>query len=321
MDPFILNRDAILQHKRLTFVGEEFVPIEKHLDSIENYINVCFVDEGIEVIQHGRVVALRSTDRNRLSSAFKAALYLGKYDDMDNKKRFLTKMMASSHSYEPIRGESILFLYIGVGKPVYDHLITHSVGRYTRIAGGQRANLPWGYEVPTEARNKQYFVDLNLPRIEEVIQTTKGLNEDTEREQIQAMRSSLPVGYIMPPYLLEFSEESLVHLFEKRIFEKGAQGATVDIVDDMWRCCISIDSEKWQYVYDYHGPHVKGWSQAMRKLRDKDYSVGELMDIGMEAGVLDIQVDGEYSLNDIKLYDLIMNTVGKPPKSMWEKTV
>jgi hypothetical protein len=317
MEHFRLNKELILKHERTYFLTD-LIPIENYLDEIEKFINLCFTSQGERVVQSGRVIALRATDKHRLSSAFKSGIYLGNYHDLDNVDRFLSKMVKAGHSYEPIRGETILFLFIGVGKPVYDHLVTYSVGRYTRIAGGQRANKPWGYEVPVEARNKELYIKMNIPRIREVVEYITRTEENPVPEQIQAMRSSLPVGYIMPPFLMEFSEEALIkNVFTQRLFEKGAQGATVDVVNDMWNAVLELDPEKWETLYDYHGPHIVGWKKAMRTLRDKNYTIEEILakaevPFEKEGDQLRIPVG-------VNLYQLLMETVGKLPPSMWDK--
>lgn len=274
-----------------------------------------FVASGHQPIQHGRVVALRITDVGRLSSAFKAATYLGKYDDMANVSRFLTKMIAAGHSYEPIRGETVLFLYLGVGKPNYDHIITYSVGRTTRIAGGQRANLPWGFEVATETKDRERHLTNGTRAVREVIEVVKGLDEETDKEQMQAERNQLPVGFIMPPFLFEFSEEALVHIFTQRLWEPGAQGATVELVMDMWNCVHEFDPEKWDQIFEYHGPHTQRWAKAMRTLRDKGNSLVGLME---KAG-MEITPESIMRQANLPLYDLTIRTVGKLPPSMWDK--
>ncbi|WP_206885479.1 hypothetical protein [Alicyclobacillus mali (ex Roth et al. 2021)] len=302
---FELDRSAILEHPRLRFLTD-LVPVHEHLDNIEKFIRICFEEQGWRVAQAGRVVALRATDQDRLSSAFKASLYLGKYNDMANRDRFLRSMVAAGHSYEPIRGETVLFLYIGVAKPVYDHLITYTVGRPTRIAGGQRANVPWGFELPVEARHPEEYEE-ELERIREVIRLAK----QERTEQMQAARAKLPVGYIMPPFLLEFSEEALIkHVFRQRLFERGAQGATVEVVSDMLKACLAIDEEKWTFLIDYHGPHIQQWQKAMRTLRKERLSLRQLA--AME------NLSPEEAL-DADLYDLLMATVGKLPPSMWDR--
>ena len=124
---FQLNREVILSQPRLKFL-HDVVPIDEHLTNIEQFINACYVEEGWNVQQHGRVVVLRATDEDRLSSAFKASLYLGKYADMANTNRFLKNMVAAGHSYEPI-GENVLFLFIGALEPQQSQLVDLRSGR------------------------------------------------------------------------------------------------------------------------------------------------------------------------------------------------
>lgn len=302
---FELDSEVILNHPRLQFLTD-VVPVEEHLANIERFVNECYVADGWTVKQHGRVLALRASDESRLSSAFKASLYLGKYKDMANTERFMKSMVSAGHSYEPIRGETVLFLFIGIGKPVYDHLVTYTVGRPTRIAGGQRANVPWGFELPVEAKNPNEYEE-ELERIRTVIRLAK----QDRAEQMQAARAKLPVGYIMPPFLMEFSEEALIKsVFRQRLFEKGAQGATVEVASDMLNCCLAIDREKWEVLIDYHGPHIAQWEKAMRTLRKDRLTFSDL------ATLAGVSIEEAMTTN---LYDLLIATVGKLPPSMWEK--
>lgn len=330
---FVLNKEAIYNHPRVHLI-RDVLPIDEYLDDIEKAIQFCYDNPPFsDVVQHGRVIALRATDYNRLSSAFKAALYLGKYNDMNNTERFLNKMVKAHHSYEPIRGENILFLFIGVGKPVYDHLVTYTVGRPTRIAGGQRANLPWGFEAPTELRqgaSSDLFIEEGIERVKRIVQIVKGVDKEISKQQMQVARSLLPVGYIMPPFLMEFSEEALVkHVFKQRIWENGAQGATVDIVSDMWKCVMDLDPEKWSTLFDYHGPHIARWEKAIRTIRDKEITVKDLMQAVYKYKELSSIHDAENDTNkeqkkhdeleSMALYDVLVNVYGKLPPSMWEK--
>lgn len=325
--PFKLDRSQLLQNNR-TILGDW---IEKDLSLLEQALEQLSVNvPHSKIVQHGRVIALRHTDTDRIYSAFKAALYLGKYNDMDNTERFLTKMVKSHHSYEPIRGENVLFLFIATGKPVYDHMTTYTVGRPTRIAGGQRANLPWGIEIPTEMKDREGYIQRNMQRVKDVINLTgKGNEKPEHREQLQAARSELPVGYIMPPFLLEFSEEALIKsVLRQRLWEQGAQGATVDIVNDMWECLLQLDQEKWSTLEDYHGQETIKWEKAMRTLRDKKYTITDFIDLCIEKGLIPESNLGVYSgedgdtaydLEHTNLYDLLMATVGKLPPTMWDK--
>lgn len=323
----IIDMGEIMKTGRV-YLGQWATPMLEQLDESLRHLEAR-VD--VPIVQRGRVLAIRSTDWGRVYSAFKAALYLGKYDEMDNRRRFLSKMVKAHHSYEPIRGESIMFLFVGVGKPVYDHLVTHSVGRTARIAGGQRANVPWGFEVPVEAKQPELYLKHAMPIIENFATTTQligGEDNPLFREQMQAARSILPVGYIMPPFLLEFSEEALAKtVFPQRLWHAGAQGATVDVVADMLECCKTIDAEKWAVLEDYHGPHILAWEKAMRTLRDKEMTIGDLLDACKDAARLggqykslgEMHHNGYLDLWEVDLYELLMETVGKMPKTMWER--
>ncbi|WP_134682541.1 hypothetical protein [Brevibacillus migulae] len=299
---FQIDPYNILANKRVTlcdWVWDEVYEIEKALQYLEQ-------ETGTKVVQSGRVIAVRSTDVDRLYSSFKSSIYMSKYKDMDNRRRFLDQMVKQGHSYEPIRGESILFLYVGVGKPVYDHLTTYTVGRPTRIAAGQRANLPWGYEVPAGAKDPSQSSHEGMEAVNNVIRKIRREGDNISPERLEDARSLLPVGYVMPPFLLEYSEEALIKtVFTQRLFERGAQGATVEIVDDMWRCCLKIDKEKWEYLYDYHGPHIHLWTKAMRALRDKSFTYEQLTSRAKEPWE--------------SLYELIMQTVGKEGRTMWDR--
>lgn len=322
---FKLDRSQLTKNNR-TILGDW---TEKDLSQLETALEQLSQNiPETQIVQHGRVLVLRATDTNRLYSAFKAALYLGKYNDMGNQDRFLTKMVKSHHSYEPIRGENVLFLFIGVGKPVYDHMTTYTVGRPTRIAGGQRANLPWGIEIPMEMKDREGYITRNMQRVKQVINLTgKGDEKPEQREQLQAARSELPVGYIMPPFLLEFSEEALIKsVLRQRLWEQGAQGATVDIVNDMWNCLLQLDKEKWEFLEGYHGQDTIKWEKAMRTLKEKNYTVTDFIDLCIEGGLIpevDLEDEEEngkaYDLENANLYDLLVATVGKLPPTMWDK--
>lgn len=205
------------------------------LDTLETAIDKTFDSP----VQRGRVIALRHTDRGGKSSAFSAALYLGKYGDVGNRKR-LWGMFDAGHSFEPVRGESISFLYIGVGKPTYDHLTTYTI-RQRRVCGGMRANPPWGFTVPHEAKNTEAFVSA----LSSMVGNYERMVE--AGEQPQAARAILPANIILPPFQLDFSEETLAkNIFKQRIWQAGAQGETREIAEDMLACCKVIDPEKWE---------------------------------------------------------------------------
>ncbi|MZP28660.1 hypothetical protein GTO91_02865 [Heliobacterium undosum] len=276
------------------------------LRNLEQFINENYVKEGCKPVQHGRVIALRSTDKGRKSSAFASALYLGKYDDMGNTDRFLNGMVKAGHSYEPIRGETVTFLFIGVSKTVYDHLITYTL-RNRRIAGGFRANKPWGYVIPYEARDPWLYHGM----MEEQLARCKQMKKDHPREPLQAIRSLYPMGVMMPPFMLDFSEEALVkHVFKQRIWERGAQEDTHDVVTSMFETVRAMDPLKWDTLKEHHGPHMEGHNRAMRKLREKRPTLRDL---------ISQKENAQADLMDLDVYELLMDTVGKLPKTMWDK--
>lgn len=285
------------------------------IHNIERFINENFVEEGWTPVQHGRVIVLRHTDRNRKSSAFSSALYMGKYSDMGNTQRFLNGMVKAGHSYEPIRGESVSFLFIGVSKPVYDHLTTYTI-RQRRVAGGLRANEPWGFVVPYEARDREAYVEVyreQLDRCQRLIRRAETEKDEGKRnEQLQAVRSLYPTGVILPPFQLDFSEEALVkNIFRQRVWERGAQGETVHVVHDMYEAVKRLDPEKWAFLEEYHGAHIAGHNRAMRQLRDKRPTLGDLLDrYGFDTAA---------DIRKLDVYDFLMSTVGRMSRSMWDK--
>ncbi|HBC93746.1 MAG TPA: hypothetical protein DCZ10_12850 [Pelotomaculum sp.] len=309
--PFRINKEKLMLTGRV-ILGEW---VEKDLNDLSDSISMLAGLTGNIPIQRGRVIVIRQTDQERLFSAFKSSLYHSKYNDMCNINRFLSKIVPSHHSYEPIRGENILFLFIGVGKPVYDNLITFSVGRPTRIAGGLRHSLPWGIEVPVETEDREAYLVRNMQRVRKVINLTSKWNQEPEvKKELEIARSELPVGYIMPPFIFEFSEETLVkNVFKQRLWEQGAhERTTFDIVKDMWDCCLALDEEKFNILSDYHGPQTVAWEKAMRTLRDKNLTLKELLNLDnsfySEREDTNITVDGS-----INVYDLLMSTLGSLP--------
>ncbi|MBC9786487.1 FAD-dependent thymidylate synthase [Heliobacterium chlorum] len=299
---FSIDLNPICWNERVHLEPERI----KDIRQIEHFINENYVEQGFTPIQHGRVIALRSTDKAGQSSAFASALYLGKYDDMGNTNRFLNGMVKAGHSYEPIRGETVTFLYIGVSKTAYDHLITYTI-RNRRIAGGFRANKPWGLVVPNEAKDPWIYHRM----MEEQLARCERLRKEHPEESLQAIRSLYPMGVMMPPFMLDFSEEALVkNVFKQRIWERGAQGETRDIVNSMFEAVSALDPQKWDTLREYHGLHIEGHNRAMRKLREQRPTLRQLVAKNNNA-----QAD----IMDLDVYELLMDTVGKLPKTMWDK--
>lgn len=206
-------------------------------------------ETGFAPVQRGRVVVLRQTDVQRRFSSFKAALYHGNYHDMDNGERLLKEILPRHHSTESLRGESILFLFVGVSKTVYDALTTHCAGRQARICGGSRHTVPWGIEVPVKAANAPAFAERNMTRVERANALFEKRRQGAQvAGELEEAYQELPVCYLMPPFLLEFSEEALVkNVFRQRLWEPGAQYRDYyPVVRDMWSCCMALDAEKFE---------------------------------------------------------------------------
>lgn len=242
---------------------------------------VAFLSEGTgcKPVQRGRVIALRHTDTKGLFSAFKAALYHARYSDAANTDRFCRRIAAAHQSYEAIRGESVMFLFVGVGKTVYDALAMFGQGRLARISGGFHHSLPWGVEVPVQAQDRGAFVRRTMPAVEHVVELAEQCRSHPEAARALAeARYELPLCYLVPPFVMEFTEEALMtKVFPQRLWEKGvAQRDSGSVVEEMWECCCALD-DKFQRLYDENGPHVHQWADSMRAMRDGGLSAEELI--------------------------------------------
>lgn len=222
-------------------------------------------------VQRGRVIALRYTDDQELFSAFKTSLYHGRYDDAGNTGRFVSRMVSKHQSLEPIRGESVLFLFVGVSKSVYDALTTFGHGKLTRISGGFHHTVPWGVETPVFSDDPIGFMDRNMARVSKVAElATKGRLSVEERRKLNEARYELPYCYIVPPFAMEFSVEALAtKVFPQRLWEPGvAERDSGVVVQDMWDCCCAFDLQRFRDLREYYGPQVNDWQDAVRNLRD-----------------------------------------------------
>lgn len=211
----------------------------------------------------------RYSDPDRKSLARSAALYLGKADT-DNIKRPL-QIMANDHTLEIFRGESADFIFYMTPKQVYDHLVTYKTCNM-RVAGGNRALISKSYTAPVDRMK-------DPQRVEEELQVAMDRYwRLAETETPQVARSIMPVNADMEPFRLQFNFQTLIQaLFPQRIFDLGAQGLTVEVVQGMWNLVYVVDPELWGQVYELYGPHAKDWKMAQRKLRKAGTSVGEFV--------------------------------------------
>lgn len=254
---------------------------QEPLEELSEAVSVLSERAGCRPVQRGRVIALRHTDTDGLFSAFKASLYHARYSDAANTDRFCQRIAAAHQSYEAIRGESVMFLFVGVGKTVYDALAMFGQGRLARISGGFHHSLPWGVEVPVQAEDRGSFVRRAMPAVERVVELAEKSQSHPEVGRALAeARYELPLCYLVPPFVMEFSEEALMtKVFPQRLWEKGvAQRDSGSVVGEMWECCCALD-DKFQRLYDLNGPHVHQWADSMRAVRDSGLTASELVSL------------------------------------------
>ncbi|RDB64427.1 hypothetical protein C1878_00800 [Gordonibacter sp. 28C] len=300
---FSIDRAALLKTGKV----ELGLWTDAYIDALSNSLDNLSILTGCEPLQKGRVIAVRQTDQGRLFSAFKSSLYHGKYDDMQNIDRFLTKIVPAHHSYEPIRGETILFLFVGVSKLVYDNLVTFTSGRPSRIAGGRHHTVPWGIEAPCKLAKDDVYIRENMQRVQNVVDLMQSgdLTKD-KKIRLEMAINELPVNHIMAPFMLEFSEETLVtKVFKQRLWERAShKRASFDIVRNMWECCLELDAAKYQTLYDYHGPQNTIWTDLMRTLRNEQTTLYDLL---VKQDIPSTVENGTISADcSLKVYELLM---------------
>lgn len=200
----------------------------------------------------------RYSDPGRLNAARNAAIYLGK-SDRDNVRRPLS-IIKKGHVPEIFRGEMVEFEFIDVSKEVYDHLTTYTT-RNMRVAGGNRALTSDDYELPSDKVNDiervQQYVEMSMDNYRMLL----------EHETPQVARSAMPVAAKMNPFVLQFNFVTLMQsVFPQRLWEMGAQGNTVNVVNEMWRQVHSVDPELWNAVYEAFGTPAVTWKEAKKRM-------------------------------------------------------
>lgn len=205
----------------------------------------------------------RYSDPDRLNLAYHAAIYLGK-SDIENVRRPLS-IIKQGHVPEIFRGEFVEFEFVDVSKEVYDHIVTYTT-RQMRIAGGNRALTSENFAMPSD-RMKDPAKVYNA--IESSFENYQGLIEAGETPQIA--RSAMPVNAKLNRFIYQFNFLTLMEsLFKQRIWEKGAQGNTVEVVKGMFELCHSQDPELWDVAYDYFGTPMIEWKLVRDRLRRDD---------------------------------------------------
>lgn len=215
------------------------------------------------------IVMTRYSDPQRLNLARNAARYLGK-EDIKNIRRPLS-IIKQGHVPEIFRGEMAEFEFNGVSKEVYDHLVTYTT-RNMRVAGGNRALRSETYTMPSD---KMKNPDLVESAIQDSLTNYHNLLDNGETPQVA--RSAMPVNVNMNTFVLQLNFLTLGQsLFTQRIWDKGAQGNTVKVVQGMYELCIAKDKELWDTFYKYYGTPMLEWKEVARKL-DRGTTIGEFL--------------------------------------------
>lgn len=213
---------------------------------------------------------LRYTDPTRENLAYSAAKYLGK-PDTDNKKRPLN-IVKEGHVPEIFRGEHVRFEFIDVPKEVYDHLVTYTT-REMRVAGGNRALVSDDFAMPRDRMKNPEFIH---EKISASMQNYHDLINAKETKQVA--RNAMPVAARMNDFIYQFNFLSLGEsLFRQRIWEKGAQGGTVEVVKGMYELVHSVDPELWETFYEYCGEPMAEWKEVRRKILKDNFTLEEMI--------------------------------------------
>lgn len=211
----------------------------------------------------------RYTDPDRLNLARNAAIYLGKAD-RNNVRRPLS-IIRQGHVPEIFRGEFAEFEFIDVSKEVYDHLITYTT-RNMRATGGNRALVSNDWTMPSDKMKNMDEVSF---KIETSMMAYEHLLEMGETKQVA--RSAMPIAAKMNPFVYQFNFLTLGEsLFKQRIWEKGAQGNTVKVVQGMFELCNHMDTELWQTFYEYKGLPAIEWEEVRKRINKKHYRIDDL---------------------------------------------
>lgn len=201
----------------------------------------------------------RYTDPDRKNLARNAARYLGK-PDIDNIRRPLS-IIRKYHVPEIFRGEHVEFEFVDVSKEVYDHIITYTT-RDMRVAGGNRALTSDNYTIPSDKMKNPLLVEHN---IQKSMEAYKANLESGETPQVS--RSAMPVAAKMNIFVYQFNFLTLGQsVFNQRIWDKGAQGNTVKVVEGMFKLCYHMDKELWDTFYEYYGTPMMEWRNSRKKL-------------------------------------------------------
>lgn len=237
-----------------------------------------------------QIIMRRYSDPLRLNLARNAAIYLGK-KDRDNIRRPLS-IVRKGHVPAIFRGEHVEFEFVDVSKEVYDHIITYTTANM-RAAGGNRALTSDDLTMPSDKIKNEWVVE---QKIKDSLQNYHDLLDAGETPQVA--RAAMPVNVKMNPFVYQFNFLTLGEsLFSQRIWEKGAQGNTVKVVEGMFKLCENIDKELWDCFYETNGTPMLEWKEVKRKLTRDNLKVGQLLN-NLHKMALEGKGDPEQSVAD-----------------------
>lgn len=245
-----------------------------------------------------KIILRRYSDPQRLNLARNAAIYLGK-KDRENIKRPLN-IIRDGHVTAIFRGEFAEFEFIDVSKEVYDHIITYTTANM-RAAGGNRALVSNDYTMPSDRMKDPDRVRENIER------SMENYRDNIEAgETKQVSRSAMPVAAKLNSFVYQFNFVTLGEsIFKQRIWEKGAQGNTVKVIQGMFELCQTVDCELWDMFYEYKGTPALEWEEVRKKLKREKLTIDQLIKEAQEG-----------QNGDKLLIDFLVERTGGL-KSMW----
>lgn len=268
------------------------------------------------LVYHGdtfKIVMTRYTDPDRTNLARNAARYLGK-KDIDNIRRPL-RIIELGHVPEIFRGEFAEFEFHDVSKEVYDHLVTYTT-RNMRVAGGNRALRSNSFTMPSDKMKDPELVE---EKIQASMQNYYDLLDAKETPQVS--RGAMPVNAKLNTFVYQFNFLTLgTALFKQRIWEKGAQGNTVKVVQGMYELVRSVDPELWDTFYEWYGEPTAEWTEVRRKLDKKQWTLDQLIEALQEAkhgGITDRKGNVTEFIHGDELATEVLRKMFGEVKSMW----
>lgn len=215
-----------------------------------------------------KILLTRYSDPDRLNLARNAAIYLGK-KDRDNVRRPLS-IIRQGHVPAIFRGEMVEFEFVDVSKEVYDHIITYTTANM-RAAGGNRALVSHDFTAPSDKVKNWTLVEHMANRS---MENYKKLLESGETPQVS--RSAMPVSAKLNNFVFQFNFLTLGEsVFKQRIWEKGAQGNTVKVIQGMFELCKAMDAELWDTFYEYRGTPSLEWAQVRNSIGKEKLTLKE----------------------------------------------